>query len=134
MLTTTTSYLAESMTPIGIAAGSAADFFFYALLGASIAFALVGVILAPFERDLARRNQVLGLSIEGALLLGAAALTIRLVAWMCGIGYPLYSLGQAAPIMIAAIGLLTLANVGLGLLTSPLTDDGSNSHQQSMNN
>lgn len=132
MLTTTTSYLAESPTPVGIAAASTADFLFHALLGASLAFAVVGVALAPFERDAARRHQLLGLSLQGTLALGAVALTIRLVAWISGIGYPLYPLGQADQIMIAAAGLLTLANAGW-LLTYPLTDD-ADPHQHNTTN
>lgn len=75
------------------------------------------------KRDVARRHQILGLGLEATLALGAAALAIQLVAWICGIGYQPFALGQAAQIMLATAAALTMANAGQWVLTAPLPDD-----------
>ncbi|MBA4023888.1 MAG: hypothetical protein C0482_16135 [Gordonia sp.] len=132
MLTTAISHFAESPTPMTLAAASTADFLFHAMLAATIA---VGVLAFGFtfaERDAARRHDVLGLSLEATLAIGAAALAIRLVAWMCGIGYHPFALGQAAQIMLATAAALTLANAGQWVLSAPLTDD-AHPYQQNTN-
>ncbi len=125
MLTATASYFADSPTPtppFDIAAGSVADFFFYAVLAASLMAAFLGPVLVRGEREDAPRHRVHGLSVEATVTLAAAALAVRLVAWLCGIGYQPFALGQIACIMLGAAGMLTLINIGGWLLTSPDTN------------
>jgi hypothetical protein len=130
MLTATASYLADSPTPtptppFDIAAGSATNFFFYAVLAASLTAAFLGPVLVRGEHDRAQRRHVHGLSVEATMTLAAAALAVRLVAWLCGIGYQPFALGQIAWVMLGAGGVLTLINIRGWLLTSADTNGNS---------